>query len=64
MKCTKALSLRKQIIRKELTVIGCVWQGPRYANIRKVMMVGSGLTKANGVGDNELIDAAGNEYEP
>ena len=39
-------------------------QGPRYANIRNVIMVGNGLTKVNGVGDNELVDADGYEYEP
>ena len=27
-------------------------------------MVGNGLTKVNGVGDNELVDADGYEYEP
>ena len=52
------------IIRKELTVKGCVVHGPRYANKRRVMMVDRGLTKASGVGDRELIDAAGKVNDP
>ena len=32
--------------------------------MRKVMIVDIGLTKTRGVGDKELMDVAGYEYEP
>ena len=39
-------------------------QGPRYANMRKVILVGYGLANVNGVADSEVIAVAGKDKEP
>ena len=55
------MEIKNHSIRNELADRDCVVHGPRYANMRIVIIVGRGLTNANGVGDNELIAVDGYE---